>query len=113
MHMCVCVSVGVAYLNNATYKHVITLVVNSVLQHHFVHHGDENLVLKIRGQVNKRVSKRFMWFSLATPFPHTIYCPALVSNHHERHIKRPPRVCCQTCECGCEGGSKNTRWIEG
>lgn len=65
--------VGVAYLNNATYEHVITLVVNPVLQHHFVHHGVEDLVLKIRGQgrrVNKRVYECFMWFSLATSFPY-------------------------------------------
>lgn len=38
---------GGAYLYNATYKYVITLVVDPVLQHHFVHHGDEDLVLKI------------------------------------------------------------------
>lgn len=38
------------YLNNATYEYVITLVVDPMLQHHFVHHGDEDLVLKIRGK---------------------------------------------------------------
>lgn len=64
--------IGGTYLNNTTYEYVITLVVDSVLQHHFVHHGDEDLVLKIRGKerrVNKRMYVCFMWFSLATSFP--------------------------------------------
>lgn len=34
-----------SHLNYATYEYVITLVVDPVLQHHFVHHGDEDLVL--------------------------------------------------------------------
>lgn len=37
---------GSAYLYNATDEDVVALVVDPVLQHHFVHHGDENLVLK-------------------------------------------------------------------
>lgn len=77
MHVCI----GVVYLNNATYEHVISLVVNPVLQHHFVYHGDEDLVLKIRGQrrgVNKRVFERFMWFSLATFFLYVVSLNTLV-----------------------------------
>lgn len=45
---------GGTYLNNATYENVISLVVDPVLQHHFVHHGNEDLVLKIRGEVRER-----------------------------------------------------------
>lgn len=79
------------YLNDATYEHVITLMVNPVLQHHFIHHGDEDLVLKITGQpkqVNKRVDDCLMWFSLAGSFPSTYgKCKALVPNHQECLIK--------------------------
>lgn len=60
------------HLNNATYEYVITLVVDPVLQHHLVYHGNEDLVLKIKGKgsrVNKRMCECFMWFSLATVFP--------------------------------------------
>lgn len=63
------------HLNNATYEHVVTLMVNPVLQHHFVHHGDEDLVLKITGQtkqVNKRLCEYLMWFRLASYFPLTL-----------------------------------------
>lgn len=35
----------VSNLDNATYEHVVSLVVDPVLQHHFVHHWDEDLVL--------------------------------------------------------------------
>lgn len=54
------------YLHDATYEHVITLVVDPVLQHHFIYHGDEDLVLEITGQtkqVNKRVEDCLMWLS--------------------------------------------------
>lgn len=37
--------VEVSHLHDATYEHVITLVVDPVLQHHFIHHWDEDLVL--------------------------------------------------------------------
>lgn len=37
--------IGGNYLNNATYENVISLVVDPVLQHNFVHHGNEDLVL--------------------------------------------------------------------
>lgn len=51
------------YLNNSTYENVITLMVDPVLQHNFVYHGDKDLVLKIRGKrrrVNNRVEVFFM-----------------------------------------------------
>lgn len=54
------------YLHNATYEHVVTLMVDPVLQHHFIYHGDEDLVLKTTGQtkqVNKRMEDGLMWFS--------------------------------------------------
>lgn len=35
----------VSHLHDATYEHVITLVVDPVLQHHFIHHWDKDLVL--------------------------------------------------------------------
>lgn len=52
------------YLDNATYEHVVTLMVDPVLQHHFIYHGDEDLVLKTTGQtkqVNKRMEDGLMW----------------------------------------------------
>lgn len=38
-------AVEVSHLDNATYEHVVPLVVDPVLQHHFVHHRDKDLVL--------------------------------------------------------------------
>ncbi len=38
-----------SYLNDATYEYIIALVVDPVLQHHFVNHRDEDLVLKKQG----------------------------------------------------------------
>ena len=36
------------YFDNATYEYVITLVIDPVFQHYFVHHRNEDLVLKIK-----------------------------------------------------------------
>lgn len=41
------------YFHNATYEYVVSLVIDPVLQHHFVHHGDENLVLATQRRVVK------------------------------------------------------------
>lgn len=54
------------YLHDATYEHVIALMVDPVLQHHLINHRDEDLVLKITGQtkrVNKRLGDCLRWFS--------------------------------------------------
>lgn len=45
---------GETDLNNATYEYVIALVVDPVFQHHFVHHGDEDLVLEEREEKGKQ-----------------------------------------------------------
>lgn len=34
-----------SHLDNTTYEHVVSLVIDPVLQHHFIHHRDEDLVL--------------------------------------------------------------------
>lgn len=39
---------GATHFHNATYQNVVALVIDPVLQHHFVHHRDENLVLETR-----------------------------------------------------------------
>lgn len=41
-------------LDDPTDEYIIALVIDSVLQHHFVHHGNEDLVLKKREKRGER-----------------------------------------------------------
>lgn len=62
-------------LDDPTDEHVIALVIDPVLQHHFVHHGDKDLVLKPgkvekeREGVNKRVSAMWWFMHLICSHP--------------------------------------------
>lgn len=86
---------GGTYLNNATYENVISLVVDPVLQHHFVHHGNEDLVLKIRGDVRKGGEIKGCKSALCCVALLCVSChrnqmteyPALVCNHQESQTK--------------------------
>jgi len=44
---------GETHLHDAAYEDVVALVVDPVLQHHFVHHGYEDLVLRTEGVKKK------------------------------------------------------------
>lgn len=63
------------YFHNAAYENVVALVIDPVLQHHFVHHGDKYLVLKIsreRRNVNKTTHAWCGWPNYSFFFGHKV-----------------------------------------